>query len=142
MFDFGSGILKTIRAKAEKDNDPNIYVLAEIPAPQPPTPAGPPDQPTHLAAAVLQPFGLRLTWKGTVAQNAAFNVFRRLPGETAYTLLKSTREKSYDDNAVPGSVASVQYYISAVRDEYEVNSTGITLQFGAGGSMTTLSMAA
>jgi hypothetical protein len=142
MFDFGSGILKTIRAKAEKDNDPNIYVLAEIPAPQPPTPAGPPEQPTELAAAVLQPFGLRISWKGTISQNASFNVFRRLPGETSYTLLKSTREKFYEDNAVPSGVASVEYYIAAVRDEFTVNSTGITLQFGTGGAMTTLSMAA
>ncbi len=143
MYDIGSSFIKTIRAFAEKTNDPNVYVLAEIPAPQAPTPAGPPAKPTELEANLLLPFGIKLTWKGTVSQNASFGIYRKLPGESAFSFIETTREKSWEDTSLPAGVASVEYYIAAIRDSFQVNSNGIGLQFGPDGvSTTALSMAA
>ncbi len=142
--EYGSDLVKVIKAFAESTNNPAVYNTAQIPAPQPPTPAGPPDQPTDVLASFIYPFGIRLTWKGSVSQGAYFGVFRRLPGESTYTFIHTTKDKQFDDTALPGGAASVDYYIAAFRDQYQVNSTAIELQFGPNGatSTTTLGLAA
>lgn len=134
MYDMGSGFIKTIRAFAEKTGDDSVYTTAGIPAPQPPTPAGPPDQPTDLTAKVLLPFGLGLSWKGSVSQSAYFSIWRKLSTETAFTMIKTTSDKSFDDITVPGGIDSVSYYIAARRDDFTVNSASLTIAFGADGT--------
>lgn len=143
MYDLGADLIKTIRAYAQKTNNPTVYQTAQIPAPKPPSPVGPPEQPTEVAAKVLLPFGIGLTWKGSVASGAYFGVFRKLPGETSFSLLKTTGEKNYNDSALPAGVARVDYYIAAMRDDYQVNSSSLEVRFGPDGeASTTLSMAA
>ncbi|KAA0212970.1 MAG: hypothetical protein DYG94_13435 [Leptolyngbya sp. PLA3] len=146
LSDFGADLIKTIRAYAETNNNPDVYATAQIPPPAPPTPAGPPDMPTDLAASFLFPWGIRLTWKGSVAQGAYFGVFRRLRGESNFTFVQTTKEKSFDDTSLPAGVASVDYYIAAFRDQYQVNSAAIALQFapaaGGGTTVTSLGLAA
>lgn len=141
---YGADLVKVIKAYAESNDNPNVYNIAQIPAPQPPSPAGPPDQPTDVLASFIYPFGIRLTWKGSVAQGAYFGVFRRLPGESTYTFVHTTKDKYFDDTALPAGSSSVEYYIAAFRDQYQVNSTAIELQFGPDGatSTTTLGLAA
>lgn len=143
MYGFGSDLVKTMRAFALKTNDPSVYSAAQIPPPAPPSPVGPPDQPTELAASVLLPFGIRLTWKGSVANGAYFGIFRKLHGETSYSIIKTTAEKSYSDTALPVGVTSVDYYIAAMRDAFQVNSSSLQVRFGPeGATTTTLAMAA
>lgn len=134
MVTLGSDLIKTIKAFAETSGDNSVYGAAQIPPPAAPTPAGPPVEPTHLAANFLSPFGLGLSWKGSVAQGAYFGIWRRLGGETNYTLIATSKTKAYDDTTVPAGTQSVQYYISAHRDEFTVNSSVLALQFGAGGA--------
>ncbi len=134
MSDLGADLIKTIRAYAETTNDPNVYGIAQIPPPAPPTPAGPPDKPTELEARILLPFGIGLTWKGTTAQSAYFGIWRQLPGETAFSMIKTTSEKSFEDRTLPGGIDGVVYYIAAVRDSFEVNSASLTISFGADGT--------
>ena len=146
MAEIGAGFLDTIRAYAKKSGDAGVYALAGIPAPQPPSPAGPPDQPTDLSATLLPGGGLRLKWKGSVSQGAYFSVYRKLEGETSFTLLKSPKDKQFDDLAIPNGTGNVVYYIQAIRDTYTVDSGWFQVNFGAGGAggatVTTLSMAA
>lgn len=137
---FGADLIKVIKAFAESTDDPSVYNIAQIPAPQPPTPAGPPDQPTELSATFTFPWGIRLTWKGSVAQSAYFGVFRRLPGESTFTMIKTFKERVFDDTTLPAGVASVDYYVAAFRDNFQVNSTAIGLQFGPNGATTTTSL--
>ena len=129
-------LVKVIKTQAELTNDPLVYDLAQIPAPKPPTPAGPPDQPTELSAHVLLPYGIGIKWKGSVAQSAYFGVYRKLPGESSFTLIATSKTKNYEDTSLPEAITSVQYYIAAIRDEFTVNSSSLTVQFGPGGSMT------
>ncbi len=118
-------------------------MLADIPAPSDPTPAGPPEQPTELSASLLPGGGLKLKWKGSVAQGAYFSVYRRLDGETNFTLLKSPKDKFYEDTAIPGGTSSVMYFIQAVRDGFTVDSGWFQVNFGAGtATVTTIGMAA
>lgn len=140
LSDFGADLIKTIRAFAETNDDPSVYAEAQIPPPQPPTPAGPPDMPTELAATFLYPWGIRLTWKGSVAQSAYFGVFRRLSGESNFTMIKTFKDKSFDDTTLPTGLTSVDYYVAAFRDNDQVNSTAIGLQFGPNGATTTTSL--
>ncbi|KAA0215859.1 MAG: hypothetical protein DYG94_06800 [Leptolyngbya sp. PLA3] len=140
LSEFGADLIKTIRAFAETSNDPNVYAVAQIPPPKPPTPAGPPDMPTDLTATFIFPWGIRLTWKGSVAQSAYFGVFRRLPGETNFTMIKTFKDKWFDDTTLPTGISSVEYYIAAFRDSYQVNSAALGLQFGPDGSTMTTSL--
>jgi hypothetical protein len=129
-------LVKVIRTQAELTNDPLVYDLAQIPAPQPPTPAGPPVQPTELEARVLLPYGIGIKWKGSVSQGTYFGVYRKVAGETSFSLIATSKTKNYEDISLPAGITSVQYYIAAIRDEFTVNSAGLTVQFGPGGTMT------
>lgn len=141
---FGSDLIKVIKAYAESTNNPTVYSTASIPPPAPPSPAGPPAQPTDLAAQLLPGGGLRLTWKGTIAQKAYFSVYRRAEGQTAFSLLDSPATKSFDDLTIPAGANSVTYFIQARRDDFRVDSAYFQVNFGsgAGAVVTTLSMAA
>ena len=141
MYDLGADLVKTIRAFAQTTNDPNVYTAASIPPPAPPSPPGPPEMPTNLSASILSPFGIALAWKGSLAKGTFFGIWRLLEGEVNATLIKSTKDKSFEDRTLPDGTASVQYYITAYRDDFEVNSATFTIQIGANGA-TSMSLAA
>ena len=138
MRSFGGDLIKTIRTFAETTDDATVYTLSDIPPISPPTPAGPPDQPVELAASILLPFGIGLAWKGSVSQSAYFAVWRRLPGEVSFTMIETTKNKTFEDSTLPDATASVEYYIAAIRDTYTVNSSTLSIQIGsnAAGQMT------
>ena len=137
----GAELIKVIGTFAQLTNDPGVYTAAQIPAPSPPTPAGPPPQPTELAASVLLPFGIGLSWKGSSSQGAYFAIYRQLPGEVDFSLIATTKGKSFDDLTLPASVTSASYYIAGIRESFQVNSVSLLVQFGAGG-MTSMTLAA
>jgi hypothetical protein len=143
MTDFGGDLIKTIRAFAEKNNDPAVYSTALIPPPAPPTPAGPPDKPTALEVELLSAGGLRLTWKGTLSQNAFFSVYRKAEGENVFTLLDSPAEKFFEDATIPAGANNLTYYIQARRDTFRVDSAWFQVNFGSGATtVTEINMAA
>jgi hypothetical protein len=137
----GAELIKVIGTYAQLTNDPGVYAAAQIPAPAPPTPAGPPPQPTNLAASVLLPFGIGLAWKGSVSQGAYFAIYRQLPGQAEFTLVATTKKKSFDDLTLPASSVNAAYYIAAIRESFQVNSVSIVIQFGSSG-MTSMTLAA
>jgi len=142
MYQLGADLLKTIRAFAETTNDPGVYVTAEIPAPAPPTPAGPPDKPTELAAGLLPSGGLHLTWKGTLSKSAYFAVYRKAEGESTFTLLDAPADKFFDDTTIPSGANNVTYYIQGRRDTFRVDSAWFQVNFGSGATtVTELAMA-
>ncbi len=142
MYDLGADLIKTIRAYAETTNDPGVYVAAEIPAPAPPTPAGPPEKPTELAVGLLPSGGLHLTWKGTLSQSAYFSVYRKAEAESSFTLLDSPADKFFDDTTIPSGANNVTYYIQARRDSFRVDSAWFQVNFGSGATtVTELAMA-
>jgi len=141
MTNLGGDLIKTIRAFAETNDDPNVYSAAQIPPPAPPSPPGPPALPTGLKAKFMTPFGIRLEWKGSISQGTYFAIFRQQSGETTFTNIQTTRDKFYEDLSLTGGIDAVSYYIAAFRDGEQVNSTTLQLQFGPGG-MTAMTLAA
>ncbi len=132
MAELGGDFIKTIRAFAETNNDPNVFVIAQIPPPSPPTPAGPPEEPTNLRATLLSPFGIQISWDGSASQGTYFNIWRKLNTETIFSFVGTTKTKSLDDTSIPDGTAAASYYVSAHREEQTANSAVMTLQFGSG----------
>jgi len=78
MRDYGGEMIKLIRTNAEITNNPNVYILANIPPVAPPTPLGPPASPSDLVASLLSSGSVQLKWKGSRAGGTSFRIYRSL----------------------------------------------------------------
>lgn len=128
---YGAGLMSTIRGYAEQQADPaETYVLAEIPAPQPAKPAGPPVAPEAVVADPNATGTITLKIKGSVAQNASFHIERSIDGGP-YLLVGPTRLKTWTDEAVPMNSNTIQYRVFGVRDDTRSQTaTTATVNFG------------
>ncbi len=128
----GSNIISTIRAYAKTTGDPNVYVLADIPAPKPPTPAGAPDAPTNVTGVINNRGAVELKWEGTLAFRTFFEVYRMFEGQSQWTLLASVGAKAFEDDTIPPDTTSaVKYFVQAKRGELRSDpSEPITIRMG------------
>lgn len=159
-------LVRTIRAYAEQTNNPDVYALAQIPPPAAPTPALAPTKPTSIELE-LEPNGaLTILWKPTPNSSATptldastsgvtYSIFRRLPGETALTLVDTApargarRFSSWTDENIPaGASASggITYAIQGSRSGGGLvgpmsDAFVVTLGMGGGGLTATISPA-
>lgn len=115
LVDTGRDLIRTIKAYAETTDDPNVYVLANVPPPSDPTPAGPPDTPTGVTGSINSDGAVVLRWEGTLAYSTFFEILRRLEGQTEWTVIDSVGAKRYLDEGVPVGTTSVQYRVRAKR---------------------------
>ncbi len=133
----GSAGIAAIKAFADNAADPNaVYALAQIPAPTPPAPLPAPGQPSDFTVGVLASGALSLKWKmtGTQGGNIFYQVKRRLLGETAYTILGGSGNKTFIDETLPAGIDSVQYIVTAFRGQTAgLDSIPVPVQFGVGG---------
>ncbi len=111
----GRDLISTIKSFAEATNDPNVYVLANVPPPAEPTPAGPPDTPTNVTGSINSDGAVELKWSGTLAHSTFFEVLRKIEGETTWTVLDSVGAKKFLDETIPAGTPSVQYRVRAKR---------------------------
>lgn len=132
MAEFGADLIKTIKAFAETTNNPNVYALANIPAPAAPTPAGAPTAPTALDATMNADGTITLKWKGLLEARQFFSIWRQLPGQNAPTQIGSIAAKSFVDTSVPRGLSQVVYSVRAHRDTLVSEpSDNIVVYFGA-----------
>lgn len=126
----GALMMTRIRTYAESTNNPALYALAEIPAPKPPQPAGPPQTPTDFVADPLANGTITLTWKGSIAQGQDFPVERSIDGGP-WTLRDTVRGKKWTDMAVPMNSNVIQYRIYGRRSDVWSNPPATaTVNFG------------
>lgn len=111
----GAGLLAKIRGHAIANDNPNVYVLADIPPPTPPTPAGMPPVPTNVTAQLQNDGSVKLSWKGTLSHGAYFEVWRRFNNDAQYQRLSSIAAKKYVDDEIPGGCEAVFYVVFAKR---------------------------
>ncbi len=134
MTDDGRDLISTIKAYAETTDDPNVYVLANVPPPADPTPIGAPGMPTDITTTLNNIGHLILTWKATNASastGAYFELSRRLDGEASFTLLGTTGTKDFTDVTVPLGTAQATYVITPKRGELTGDpSNQVVVQFG------------
>ena len=142
----GADMIAAIRNFAQATNNPNVYVLAQIPAPAKPrvTPPPPPGTPSQFRVGLLQNGALELTWKcnnpdGTVG--TIYEIKRRIAPPAggspagAFTFIGTTGVKSFTDETLPaGSGSQVTYQVTAVRSTSRGNPAQFTVNFGTGGT--------
>jgi hypothetical protein len=137
----GSALIKKIRAQAETTGDPNVYTLAEIPAPPTPTPVGPLGQATDFKVALDTATGtLNTSWKCSNPRGASgvvYQVWRRLGSDGEFDYLGGVGEKKYTDDTVPAGTAQVQYQIQAVRSTSVGPFALFIVNFGSGSATVT-----
>lgn len=131
MTSSASEMIQTIRLFAESTQDPEVYDLANIPAPSPPKPAGPPPQPTEVSHHCQPDGSVLLKWKGSLSHGAFFKVYRRMTGEGSFSSIGAVAAKSLIDDTVPAGTHQAIYYIVGQRGiETGPASEWYTVNFG------------
>jgi len=116
--------VRSIKAFAETQTKPSeIYNLAQIPPPSPPTPMPPPGQPTNLRVTIQPGNGrLTLTWKcenPSGSSNTTYLVRRKLPTDADFYVIGASGTKEYVDTTFMAGPDSVIYTIQAQRGTSE-----------------------
>lgn len=137
----GADMIQTIKTYAQTKNDPNVYVLAQIPAPAVPGTTPPPGTPFDFTVGLLQNGALELRWKcnnpsGT--QGTIYEVMRRSGGGGAFAFAGATGVKLFTDETLPSDSAPVTYQITAVRSTSRGNPAQFIVNFGIGGPGLTI----
>jgi hypothetical protein len=131
----GADMIDAIRNKAESTDNPNVYVLAQIPPPAVPGTTPPPGTPLDFTVGLLQNGALELKWKcnnpsGT--QGTIYEVKRRI-GAGDFGFVGATGVRVFTDDTLPSGSAPVTYQITAVRSTSRGNPAQFTVNFGTGG---------
>lgn len=142
----GAAIIKKIRAKVEQTGNPNLYALAQIPAPQAPSPVPPPGTPTHFKVSLSQGGALTLAWKcpnPAGAVGTIYQVSQRVGTSGPLTFIGATGNKKFIDQTLPTGSSSITYRIVAVRSTAQGPEALFTVNFGvsAGGGEMMASIA-
>lgn len=135
----GSDMIQTIKTYAQTKNDPNVYVLAQIPPPAQGGTTPPPGTPFDFTVNLLQDGSLGLKWKcnnpsGTVG--TIYEVKRSVAGG-AMQFVGATGVKTFTDDTLPGA-SPVMYQITAVRSTARGNPAQFVVNFGTGGGGLTV----
>lgn len=115
MGQIGAGCIKTIRGKALSSMDASVYSKALIPAPTAATPSGIPPQPTDLRMSIDDGGTVNLTWNGSTRHNTYYTIWRKLPGETGFTMIGTVGGKKWSDDTVTAGTAFATYFVKPHR---------------------------
>jgi hypothetical protein len=135
MNDAGIDIIKSIKTKAA--TDPNVYVLAQIPAPATPTPVGPPGTPTDFAITLQQNGALTLTWKCANPPGASgtiYQVYRKIGTAAEFSFVGASGQRKFVDSTLPSIAGRVTYQIMGVRSTSFGDPAQFNVNFGIGGA--------
>ncbi len=135
MAENGAGLLKTIKSYAETQNDPNVYVLAQIPPPAEPSPVPAPGTPYQPRVSLMQSGELALRWKCDNPAGSAGTMYevQRRVGDGPYVFVGSVGERTFADESLPAGAATVLYRVTAVRSTRRGEPALFVVNFGVGG---------
>jgi hypothetical protein len=111
-------LIKTIRSHAQATGDKDVYALAGIQPPAPPTPKPAPGIPTDVTTTVDNMGRIVLRWKsknGAPSTGAAFQIRRKLDGQSTFRLVATVQGRSFTDEAIPSGTISATYIIKGIR---------------------------
>lgn len=135
----GADLVKLIRAFAQTTNNPNVYALAQINPPAPPTPRPAPGQPTDFTVALTTEGAISLRWKAANASpssGAFFNIRRKLAGQNAFEIIGNTGSKSFVDDTIPLGTTHATYIIQGYRGTTAGEASDqFVVQFGVGNGL-------
>ncbi len=132
---FGADMIQTIKTFAQTTNNPNVYVLAQIPAPSVGGVTPPPGTPLDFTVGLLQNGALELKWKCNNPTGTAGTIYevKRQIGGGAFTFIGATGIKTFTDDTIPAGSSPCTYQVTAVRSTARGNPAQFTVNFGIGG---------
>ena len=129
-----SAMIATIKGFAESSQTPEtVYIAASISPRNPPSPTPAPATPHNLSVQLAAAGSVDISWDGTGATGTVYEVYRRLPTETAFDLLAviDAKSKTFNDATLPLGTTFSTYQVRAVRaDTQSAMSTQFNIQFG------------
>jgi hypothetical protein len=131
--DLGSALIAAIKAYAETTNNPGVYDIAQIPMPDPASPAPLPKQPDSITIT-LEPGGaLTLKWKSNNSAGAYFTIARMIGDSGTFVTIGNAQKKTFTDGTLPLGSSSATYIITGVRgSRIGDSSEPVQVQFGVG----------
>ncbi|MGD1917245.1 MAG: hypothetical protein ACFCBV_13810 [Phycisphaerales bacterium] len=131
----------TIDAFAKATTDPNVWVLAQIPAPKDPSERTAPDAPV-IGEVLLTSGGIvRVPFTVATGGGAQYQIERRdtpLAGTTSdWFPIATTTDKTFSDQSIPFGLTQVQYRVRAQLSSGPASpwSTVASFSFGSTGSV-------
>lgn len=138
MRELASDVVRSIRTFANNTNNDNVYNIAQIPAPGSGGVVPPPGTPTDFKVELNSDGSITLRWKAQHPEGSdrvVYFVQRKLVGQTAFTLVGGSGERSYQDNTLPIGVDGASYIVTAQRGSVQgVASRQLNVSFGSGGT--------
>ncbi len=132
----GAGLIETIRVFAEANNNPNVYLLAQIPPPAIDAPVPPPGQPREFVVTLGQNGWIQLNWKCTNPEGAvgtAYEIQRKV-GNGSFSIIGiAGGNKEYVDSTLPAGSTGVVYQVTGVRSGLRGPVSQVNVNFGVGG---------
>lgn len=132
----GADMIQKIKTFAQTSNDPNVYVLAQIPPPATPGTTPPPGTPFDFGVSLLQSGALELKWKCSNPAGAAGTIYEVKRGGSStgpFTYVGASGIRSFLDETLPMGSAPVTYQVTGVRSTVRGNPAQFTVNFGVGG---------
>ena len=134
----GSDMIDTIRTFAATTNNPNVFVLAQVPPPATPSTLPPPGTPADFTVALLQDGALKLGWKcnnPTGTTGTMYEVLRRAGSSMSgpFNFIGQVGVKSIIDSTLPAGASPCTYRVTAVRSTQRGAPAQFTVTFGVGG---------
>ena len=138
----GADMIAAIKNHAETTNNPEVYILAEIPPPAAPGSVPPPALPTDFRVEIGQGGNLILRWKASNPAGGAGTVYlveRKLNNTGDFAFLGAAGgDKTFDDAMLPAGVSQVDYRIRGQRSGVSGPAAIWTVRIGAGGPGLTI----
>lgn len=133
----GADLIQTIKAFAQTSNNPNVYVLAQVPPPATPGTTPPPGTPFDFNIGLLQDGSLELKWKCNNHSGTTGTIYevQRKVGTGAFEFVGASGVKTFTDDTLPANASPCTYQITAVRSTSRGNPSQVTVHFGGGGLM-------
>ena len=125
-------LILEVKAYAATTDDPQVYVLADLSPKDAPSETPAPDAPSNVVYTLLPNGSLELKWKGKGPQGTFYIVKRRLAGESAYSIIATTTDKTFTDNNIAAGTDSVLYQILAQQTDKVTQGPIVTVQLGSG----------
>ena len=131
----GTSMVETIRVYADVNNNPNVFVLAEIPAPSSGSPVGPPGTPFQPVVTLSQTGAIALNWKCNNPSGASGTIYevRRQIGGGSFAFIGATGTREFVDDTIPAGSSIVNYQVNGLRSTVRGPVATFNVRFGVGG---------
>ncbi|MCE2966759.1 MAG: hypothetical protein ACK55O_03705 [Phycisphaerales bacterium] len=137
-----ANIIRQVRLTADRSATPeNIYILAQLPVPQPPSPRPAPEAPTELRASLNAATGeLTVRWKARQQAEVVYFVTRATISASGTVgpaeLVGTVGGKKFTDEDLPAGAAGFQYTVRAQRGRVPGEPSSTLVVRLSGGGMT------